>query len=418
MLAAQVFDAVAADGRPFFSPDVPRLVDPELRSQVVGYLGHASAVGSGFRTDGSWVWPDSLVDHVRQRGVGAQEQLLAHLAAQRHLLPDRLSQAVLAEAERAALGPPTPGPPRAAERYVAGYAVPGQPVSHVLRVRPSAEGDHEFSLEPDHGWVPSSLRGPGSAGTGIAFEEVAESQASELVDQLVATWHEHRLRQGRESDVDSADAGLRMARVFDGESPSGSPWFSPNRRRIADPVRRDRLATYLERGRLVLRVAGRAPDPLAPAGGRVVPLHYRTDGVWVWQEALAYYVRKRGVAPELPLLCHIEETGLRPPGPVSDHAADRAAVRARNPLPPLSTAEPMTYFASYDYSRPAHLTRAPRGDIRRAETLGPGLRWRSSDLLWRQSLGGDYNLVEIREEEAVRIIDERCHREFVELSPG
>ncbi len=332
MLVAQVFDAVTADGRPFFSPDVPRLVDPELRSQVVGYLGHASMAGSGFRTDGSWVWPDSLVDHVRRRGVGAPEQLLAHLAAQRHLLPDRVSQAMLAEAERAALGPSTPGPQRVVERYVAGYTAPGQPVSHVLRVRASAAGDHEFSLEPDRGWVPSSLRGSESAlaeptnvaetaDSGIAFEEVSESQASELVDQLVATWHEHRLRQGQESDVDSAETGLLLARVFDGESPSGSPWFSPNRRRIADPVRRDRVATYLERGRLVLRVAGRAPDPLAPSAGRVVPLHYRTDGVWVWQEALAYYVRKRGVAPELALLCHIEEHGLRPSGPVSDEAA-------------------------------------------------------------------------------------------------
>jgi hypothetical protein len=252
----------------------------------------------------------------------------------------------------------------------------------------------------------------------VAFEEVSESRAAEVVDHLVAAWHEHRLRSERESDVDSTDAGLLLARVFDGESSSGAPWFSPNRRRISDPVRRDRLATYLERGRMVLRVAGRAPDPLAPAAGRIVPLHYRTDGVWVWQEALAYYVRKRGVAPELALLCHIEEHGLLPPGPVSDPSADRAAARARSPLPPRAAAEPMTYFASYDYSRPTHLTRAPRGDIRRAETLGPGLRWRSSDLLWRQSTGGDYNLVQIVEEEAVRIIDERCHREFAELSPG
>ncbi len=430
MLVAQVFDAVAADGRPFFSPDVPRLVDPELRSQVVGYLGNAAAAGSGHRTDGTWVWPDSLVDHVRLRGVGPSEQLLAHLAAHRHLLPDTVAPAALAEAERAALGPPTPGPPRVAKSYFAGYAEPGRPASHVLRVHADVDGDQEFSLEPDHGWVPSSLRGPGSAtlaeptnvaksaGTGVLFEEVSESRASELVDELVATWHERRRRSEREADVEPADAGLLLARVFDGESPSGSPWFSPNRRRIADPIRRNRLAAYLEHGRLVLRVAVRVPDPLAPSAGRLVPLHYRTDGVWVWQEALAYYVRKRGVAPELALLCHIEENGLRPSGPVSDEAADRAAVRARSPLPPLPAAEPMTYLASYDYSRPAHLTRAPSGDIRRAETVGPDLRWRSSDLLWRQSKGGEYSLVQIAEEEAIRIIDERCHREFVELSPG
>jgi hypothetical protein len=37
----------------------------------------------------------------------------------------------------------------------------------------------------------------------------------------------------------------------------------------------------------------------------VVPMNFRTDGHWVWADAVAYYLRTYGLAPGADLLEHI-----------------------------------------------------------------------------------------------------------------
>jgi hypothetical protein len=37
----------------------------------------------------------------------------------------------------------------------------------------------------------------------------------------------------------------------------------------------------------------------------VVPMNFRTDGHWVWADAVAYYLRTYGLAPDADLLEHI-----------------------------------------------------------------------------------------------------------------
>ena len=411
MLVAPLGDAIAEDGGAYFSPDLPRLVEPELRSRVIGYLATAPAVGAGHRSDGVWVWPESLVDHVRAQGVGPPPEFADHMASRQYLPPDELAREVVDEAAHATVGP-APAPPRQLHRYFAGYLDRRHPASHVIR---RTDGHEVQSLAPHGLWGPSDLMTSNPALAPIEYEEISERQAADLVDRLAERWHERRVRQGRESDL--TDADLRVARVFDGESPAGAPWFSPNRLRIAEPARRERMASYLERGRLVLRAAGRAADPFDPARGPVVPLSYRTDGLWVWQEALAYYLRTRGVAPELALLCHAEERSLRLPTSVPDDVVVRSAAVVRAPMPPRPEPVQMSYYASYVQGRPGHLARAPQGDVFNVDSFQRGLRWRSSDVLFRQVYGGgDDDLVEISEEQAIRIIDDRCARDFAELS--
>ena len=80
MFLAQEFDAVDEAG-PFVSPARERIVAPDLHSRLVGYLGTAPVAAPGFRTDGAWVWPEALVDHLRRCGAAPQRQLLEHVRA-------------------------------------------------------------------------------------------------------------------------------------------------------------------------------------------------------------------------------------------------------------------------------------------------------------------------------------------------
>jgi len=94
---------------------------------------------------------------------------------------------------------------------------------------------------------------------------------------------------------------------------------TPDRLRIPEPVRRARLAAYLDSGALVLRAVG------------ATGLGWRTDGAWVWPEALAAHLRRRGVAPELALLCHIESQGYVRPPVAAERARAAASVARERP---------------------------------------------------------------------------------------
>jgi hypothetical protein len=119
---------------------------------------------------------------------------------------------------------------------------------------------------------------------------------------------------------------LRIAAVFDGDNT-----FTPDRVRVIDPDGRAAIGRYLTEAPLVIRAAGLEPDPLDPSRGPVVPVGYRTDGVWVWQEATAYYLAERWVAPEDGLLEQIERAGFTPPTELPDEVLDAAAAAAVDP---------------------------------------------------------------------------------------
>src|SRR5262245_33715875 len=104
---------------------------------------------------------------------------------------------------------------------------------------------------------------------------------------------------------------VRIAPLFDPATPDGSvpisdgrP-FAPTRPSVDDPVERQRLTAYLRSGTLILFTTATDTDRVDRTRGAVVPMSFRTDGVWVWSEAVTYYLSAHRVAPAAEFYRHI-----------------------------------------------------------------------------------------------------------------
>lgn len=83
---------------------------------------------------------------------------------------------------------------------------------------------------------------------------------------------------------------------------------------MAEPEERERLLRYLSGGVLVLMTSTTMDDVVDPRCGAVVPLTFRTDGAWVWSEAVVYYLHHH-LIPEADLVAHVDDQGELPSTP-------------------------------------------------------------------------------------------------------
>jgi len=111
-----------------------------------------------------------------------------------------------------------------------------------------------------------------------------------------------------------------IARVFAGPTASVGDGLHTW---IADGQVRERIAAYLRAGAPILTTTARQPDLIDPARGRVVGASFRTDGAWVWSDALTYYTGVHGLAPEDEFYAHIRAQHYACPVP-GDEAQDAA----------------------------------------------------------------------------------------------
>ncbi|MER8184874.1 hypothetical protein [Kitasatospora sp. NPDC094015] len=106
---------------------------------------------------------------------------------------------------------------------------------------------------------------------------------------------------------------FEVARVFDHADPELGPGFRPDHPLLPEGPDRDRVLAHLAAGRPLLSTTARMPDPLDPTAGEVVPSGFRTDGHWIWTEAVGYFLTRHGLAPDPALLAHIRTHTAPPP---------------------------------------------------------------------------------------------------------
>ncbi|WP_204299652.1 hypothetical protein [Actinoplanes campanulatus] len=100
-------------------------LDAEAQAEVVAFLTRAPLVGDGpagpFRTDGMWVWPESIAGEVLATGAHPEDLLYRHIEARKFFFPAELAPGVI-ERARWLLEKTADGPGRVQESNV-----PGQP---------------------------------------------------------------------------------------------------------------------------------------------------------------------------------------------------------------------------------------------------------------------------------------------------
>ena len=99
-----------------------------------------------------------------------------------------------------------------------------------------------------------------------------------------------------------------------------------------DPALADRVTSYLEAGSIILRTTQLVPDAARPEDHTpVVPISTRSDGTYVWSEAVPYYVRTYHVSPGHDFLAHLESQGWEAAALSADEVASVSeALRRRS----------------------------------------------------------------------------------------
>jgi hypothetical protein len=202
-----------------------------------------------------------------------------------------------------------------------------------------------------------------------------------------------------------------VAAVFDGGDAS-APFFTPERRRSLDVRRRERIAGYLSAAPLVVRASGFEVDPLDPGHGQVVPVGYRSDGVWVWQEASAYYLSNYGVEPDPDLVEHIERAGFEAPTQLPTEVADAAASAALD-SPPAQRPErrDVTYLIDVETGSTVETTAGlfrqwtDEAGRHHDEAIDRSLSWQRTSAFVSHTFTGEHEFKSVSLRDAARIVD-------------
>jgi hypothetical protein len=130
-------------------------------------------------------------------------------------------------------------------------------------------------------------------------------------------------------------AEFLVARSFDFADPDTGPGFEHDHPVIDDLQERGRLIDYLHGGFPILATMAMMDDVVDPEAGPAVPQSFRTDGMWIWSDTVAYYLERHGLAPDEDLTRHIRQqqaAGILVPDP-DEETVIRACDFMLNPPP-------------------------------------------------------------------------------------
>ncbi|SDT56485.1 hypothetical protein [Actinoplanes derwentensis] len=134
-----------------------------------------------------------------------------------------------------------------------------------------------------------------------------------------------RLALGRSALLWAAEPAqpVTVARVFDSWDPVLGGRFDAGHPLLSSGDERTRVLDYLRRGRVLMATAVTEPDVFDPGSGGVIPMTFRTDGIWIWTDAVAHYLSSYALSPDQDLLAHIRRRDhvFAEPSAVAEHRA-------------------------------------------------------------------------------------------------
>jgi hypothetical protein len=107
-------------------------------------------------------------------------------------------------------------------------------------------------------------------------------------------------------------ARIEVTPVFDDLDAYAGPSFRPDHP-VLDEDEADKVAAYLFGGEPLLLTMSLLDDVVDSSQEAGVPMSYRTDGKWIWNEASAYYAEEHQLAPDPGLLEHVRASDYSPP---------------------------------------------------------------------------------------------------------
>lgn len=114
--------------------------------------------------------------------------------------------------------------------------------------------------------------------------------------------------------------------------PEAAPVIATDRPRL-DAETAARVVAYLEQGTVLVRISGWRDDVLAPGAGRV-GMSISTDGGWIWDASLRYYVEHHLLSPGTEFLDYLSARNFAPRHPsVAEIAEARATLRRTGEAP-------------------------------------------------------------------------------------
>jgi hypothetical protein len=187
-------DAAGGRGDAYYSPDRPRIADPDQRFRLAACLSEGVRVGAGYRTDGAWVWPDDAARLLLDRGIAPEPDFLEYMKMRGYRLAREVDDEDLRRAARLAHNPPPPKQPTFSAVYFVrveeDYPLDA-PLSLLRKVIERSGAQRDEALWRDLRWHPThAFAVHARAGTGeMDLREVPAEHASRVIDRWCAKWH-------------------------------------------------------------------------------------------------------------------------------------------------------------------------------------------------------------------------------------